>query len=102
VTPWSAQRDGDRSLTQFALLGLRASLLGCPERFVVRSKAGDVVATGAFGDSLQLPEGSYRFEAALGGEAFATSLWINTDAATSVVFDGTRALAVRASRTRAR
>jgi hypothetical protein len=41
-----------------------------------------------------LPEGRYRLSTTFGGKAFASDLWINTEADTAVVFAGAAALAV--------
>jgi hypothetical protein len=70
---------------------LRAAVLREPESFRVVGADGREVGRGRFGDRLVLREGRYRFETELGGKAFSTELWVNTDAVTSVVFDGSRA-----------
>ncbi len=66
---------------------IRAAVLGEADQFVVTDKAGKEVARGKFGESLTLPEGKYSLKAAFAGQPLTADFWINTDGATSVVFD---------------
>lgn len=68
-------------------VGLRAAVLGVPESFTVRDAAGAECGRGAFGGSLQLPEGRYTLATDWAGRSTDTSLWINTGRVTSVTFD---------------
>jgi len=70
---------------------LRVAVLREPKSFRVVDSANREVGSGRFGDRLTLPEGRYRFETEYAGRPFSTELWVNTEAVTSVVFDGSRA-----------
>ncbi|HZL38037.1 MAG TPA: VWA domain-containing protein [Tepidisphaeraceae bacterium] len=71
---------------------LKAAVLGTPEGFDLLDASGKMIARAAFGQKLTLPEGQYTFRTALAGHSFLQRLWINTDASTSVEFDGEAAL----------
>jgi von Willebrand factor type A domain len=70
---------------------LQTAVLRAPESFRVVDAKGGEAGHGRFGDRLSLPEGRYRFETEYAGKPFSTELWVNTDAVTSVVFDGSHA-----------
>lgn len=70
--------------------GLRGTLLRQPEAFVIENAKGEPVARGAFGATLKLPEGRYRLVTEYAGRSLGTEFWINTDAQTSVIFDGSK------------
>jgi hypothetical protein len=74
---------------------LRAAVLQAPAGFKLCDDAGAVVKEARFGETLHLPEGHYRLETRFSGTEFAASFWINTEATTAVVFDGSAAMAVR-------
>jgi len=71
---------------------LRAAVFGAPEGFVVLDKGSLEAARGRFGDARTLPEGKYVLRTEFAGEAFEEPFWINTDAATAVVFNAERVL----------
>jgi len=74
---------------------LRAAVVQAPEQYVLHGPDGTELRRGKFGDSVVLPEGQYRLAASFRGQQFATDLWIDTEAVTAVVFDGSQALAVQ-------
>jgi hypothetical protein len=74
---------------------LRAAVLQAPAGFKLCDDAGAVIKEGRFGETLHLPEGHYRLETRFSGTDFAASFWVNTEATTAVVFDGSAAMAVR-------
>jgi hypothetical protein len=74
---------------------LRAAVLQAPAGFALRDEQGQLVQEGRFGESLQLPEGRYRLQTSFAGSDYAATFWINTEATTAVVFDGSAAMAVR-------
>ena len=81
---WPAARAG-------ALVhNLRAAVFGIPDDFTLFDADSKPVATGEFGTSKTLPEGKYRLTTAYAGQQFNTDLWVNTGAATGVVFDASR------------
>ncbi|MDB5300205.1 MAG: Prenyltransferase and squalene oxidase repeat protein, partial [Phycisphaerales bacterium] len=72
---------------------LKVAVLATPESFEVLDAAGHVVASGAFGEKVNLHEGQYTFRTNLAGRAFSQDVWVNTDGTTSVDFNGEEALA---------
>jgi hypothetical protein len=81
---WPAARAG-------ALVhNLRAAVFGIPDDFTLFDADSKQVATGEFGTSKTLPEGKYRLTTAYAGQQFNADLWVNTGAATGVVFDASR------------
>jgi hypothetical protein len=79
---WPAARSAD------LLRSLRAAVLGLPGDFVVLDPAGRPAGRGTFGQSISLPEGQYTFKTTFAGRDFAQEIWINTDATTTIDFDG--------------
>lgn len=71
---------------------VRSAVLGIPRTFSITDMQAKPVAQGHFGQSLKLPEGHYRFITDFAGRQFASDLWINTDATTTVLFDGDNAM----------
>lgn len=67
--------------------GLRSAVLGVPEVFVVQDRNGAERGRGAFGATLELPEGRYSLATTWAGRSTETSLWINTGRVTGVTFD---------------
>jgi hypothetical protein len=66
---------------------LRSAVFQVPQTFTVLDEAGEKVAAGRFGDEVRLKEGRYVFHTSFAGRDHRRTFWINTDAATAVVFD---------------
>ncbi|HVR73603.1 MAG TPA: VWA domain-containing protein, partial [Planctomycetota bacterium] len=74
---------------------LRSAVFGVPAGFAVLDPAGKEAASGPFGKEISLPEGRYVFQTRYGGAEHAEGFWINTDRATSVVFNAARVAGLR-------
>ena len=78
---WPAARAADLAH------GLRFSVLGLPEQYVVLNSDGREVARAPFGQPATLPEGKYRLQTVYAGAAVERDFAITAGSTTSVVFD---------------
>lgn len=69
---------------------LRAAVFGIPADFTLYDDSKRLVGGGEFGTAKTVPEGKYLLKTEFAGQEFSTDLWVNTGAATGVVFDASR------------